>query len=180
MNPIVLVYYLCFFLFGAFMFQTSMSIDRRWVLVLLPVIPIFYVGRIFEFTGDSLGAHVASSVFQVMYAWAMCFGMIGFFKIVASANRPWVRYTSDASYWIYLWHVALIFPAQAIAARLNWNVHLEVVLIIVTVTAILVAVYQLGVRYTWVGTILNGPRVKNGGGTGNRSNAAPSNSTALN
>ena len=179
-NPIVLVYYLCFFSFGAFMFQTGMPIDRRWVLALLPVIPIFYVGRIFEFTGDSLDAHIASSVLQVMYAWAMCFGTIGLFKIIASANRPWVRYVSDASYWIYLWHVALIFPAQALAARLNWNVHLEVVLIIVAVIGILLAAYHLFVRYTWVGVMLNGPRVKNGGASRDRSNGAHSNSTALN
>lgn len=173
-NPIVLAYYLCFFLFGVFMFQTDISIDRRWVLVLLPAIPIFYVGRIFEFTGDSIGAHVASSVLQVIYAWAMCFGTMGLFKIVASANRQWLRYMSDASYWIYLWHVALIFPAQALAAKLNWNVHLEVMLIIVAVTGILLAVYQLGVRHTWIGTMLNGRRTGRSKGGDGRSDSEPS------
>ncbi len=178
-NPIVLIYYLCFFLFGAFMFTSGMAIDRRWVLALLPVVPIFYVGRIFEFTGDSLGAHIASSVLQVMYAWAMCFGTMGFFKIVASANRPWVRYVSDASYWIYLWHVALIFPAQAFATRLDWNVHLEVMLIIVAVTALLLALYQLAVRHTWIGTMLNGPRIERGKGTDDHSETRPSNTIAF-
>lgn len=178
-NPIVLVYYLCFFLFGAFMFQTGMAIDRVWILALLPVIPIFYVGRIFEFTGDSTGAHIASSVPQVMYAWAMCFGTMGFFKIVASANRPWVRYVSDASYWICLWHVALIFPAQALAARLSWDVHLEVMLVIVAVTAILLAVYQLAVRYTWIGTMLNGQRVRRRDHDEDESRANPSTPVAL-
>ncbi len=178
-NPIVLAYYLCFFLFGSFMFQTCMSIDRRWTLALLPAIPIFYVGRIFEFTGDSVSAHIASSVVQVMYAWAMCFGTIGFFKIVASANRPWIRYMSDASYWIYLWHVALIFPAQAIATRIDWNVHLEVVLIIVGVTANLLVVYQLFVRYTWVGTMLNGSRVRHSEHGEKQPRAGPSTPVAL-
>ncbi|MYA59741.1 MAG: acyltransferase family protein [Chloroflexi bacterium] len=178
-NPIVLGYYLFFFLFGAFMFHSGMSIDRRWIFALLPVIPIFYVGRIFEFTADSLGAHIASSVFQVMYAWAMCFGTMGCFKIMASANRPWVRYLSDASYWIYLWHVALIFPAQALAARLNWNVHLEVMLIIVAVTAVLLAVYQLAVRHTWIGTLLNGRRVRREKDGEDQSRAGPSTPVAL-
>ena len=178
-NPIVLVYYLCFFLFGTFMFQTGMAIDRRWILALLPVIPIFHVGRILEFTGDSTGAHIASSILQVMYAWAMCFGTIGFFKIIASANRPWIRYLSDASYWIYLWHVALIFPAQALAMRLSWNVHLEVILIIVAITAILLAAYQLAVRHTWIGTMLNGQRVRRREQDEYESKADPSTPVAL-
>ncbi len=178
-NPIVLVYYLVFFLLGAFMFQTGMSIDRRWILVLLPVVPIFYIGRYVEFVSDAAWAHLASSLLQVAYAWAMCFGTMGLFKIVASVNRPWVRYVSDASYWIYLWHVALIFPTQAFAARLDFNVHLEVVVMIVVVTAILLASYHLAVRYTWIGEMLNGPRVRQGESAEEGSSQGPSTPIAL-
>ena len=109
----------------------------------------------------------------------MCFGTIGFFKIIASANRPWIRYLSDASYWIYLWHVALIFPAQALATRLSWNVHLEVILIIIAITAILLAVYQLAVRHTWIGTMLNGQRVRSREQGKYESRADPSTPVAL-
>ena len=158
-NPVVLVYHACFFLFGAFMYQTEIRIDRRWAFVLVPVMPILFVGFYFEFDSKAAFAHLTSSVLQVVYAWAMCFGMMGLFKIIASKDRFWVRYVSDASYWIYLWHLVLIYGAQWIAAELTLNVHVEVALIIVLVTAALLVVYQYGVRYTWIGEMLNGPRM---------------------
>ncbi len=178
-NPVVLVYYLCFFLFGAFMYQTKLAIDKRWAFALIPIIPIFYVGLFFEFGVYERWAHFASSTLQVVYAWAMCFGLMGLFKIVASENRSWVRYMSDASYWIYLWHLALIFPAQALAANLAWNVHLEVALMIVAVTAILLVVYHLAVRYTFIGTMLNGRRVRPGEGVDGQSSTGPPATEAL-
>jgi hypothetical protein len=44
---------------------------------------------------------------------------------------------------------------------LTWpiNAHLKFLLICAAVTAILLATYQLGVRYTPVGTMLNGRRI---------------------
>ena len=159
-NPVVLAYYLGFFLFGAFTYQTELSVERLWVLALLPVIPVMYLGLHFEFESREPWAHVASSFLQVAFAWSMCFGLMGLFKLVASAERPWVRYLSDASYWIYLWHLALIFPAQRIAADLDLNVHAEVLAIIVGVTGILLISYHFGVRHTWIGVMLNGPRTR--------------------
>ena len=178
-NPVVLAYYLCFFLFGAFTYQSKLAIDRRWSFALIPLVPVFYVGLFLEFGVYERWAHFASSTLQVIYAWAMCFGLMGLFKIIASENRPWIRYMSDASYWIYLWHVALIFPAQSLAANLDWNVHLEVVLIIAGVTAVLLIAYHFGVRYTWIGTMLNGPRVKHSDRSGDCSDTGPSNPIAL-
>ena len=159
-NPVVLIYYACFFLFGAFMYQTGLRFNRRWAIAVAPMIPIFFAGFYFEFESKAGFAHLASSVLQVVYAWSMCFSLMGLFKIIASKDRIWVRYISDASYGIYLWHLVLIYGAQWIAAELTFNVHLEVVLIIAIVTAALLVVYQYGVRYTWIGVMLNGPRVR--------------------
>ena len=161
-NPVVLVYYLFFFLFGAFMFQTEMLIGRRWVVALVLAIPAFLIGREFEFVSDAPYAHLVSSLLQVVFAWAMCFGLMGLFKIAASVNRPSIRYLSDASYWIYLWHLSLIYPAQWLATELELNVHFEVLAIMVSVTGILLVGYHFAVRYTWIGAMLNGPRVKVG------------------
>ena len=159
-NPVVLAYYACFFMFGAFMYQTRLSVGRLWTFALVPMVPVFFVGLHFEFVDKAPSAHFVSSVLQIVYAWLACFGLMGLFKIIASKDRFWVRYVSDASYWIYLWHLLLIYGAQWIAAELTFNVHLEVVLIIAIVTAALLVVYQYGVRYTWIGVMLNGPRVR--------------------
>ncbi len=176
-NPVVLLYYLCFFIFGAFIFQTDMAITPRWMLALLPAIAAFLIGREYEFVSDASYAHIASSFLQVAFAWAMCFGLMGLIKAVASVDRPWIRYLSDASYWIYLWHLTLIYPAQRIATELDVNVHLEVLAIIVAVTGVLLVLYHFGVRYTWIGTMLNGPRSRSdepkSNGTGDQTPELP-------
>ena len=161
-NPVVLGYYLCFFIFGTFMYQTDLKHSSWWTWALIALIPVFYVGLHFEFVSKEPWAEMASAVLQVAYAWTACFGLMGLFKIVASTERKWIRYLSDASYWIYLCHLALIFPAQALATKLDLNLHLEVLLIIVAAPAILLIIYHFGVRYTWIGTMLNGPRERYG------------------
>ena len=159
-HPVVLGYYSCFFLFGAFMHQTKRSFGKKWAIVLLPTFFVFVVGLYFEYESKEPWAGVVSSVLEVAYAWAMCFGTMGLFKLIASKGRGWVRYLSDASYWIYLWHLSLIFIAQSLANEFDLNIHIEFLLIIAGVTGILLLVYRFGVRYTIIGTMLNGPRVR--------------------
>ena len=165
-DPVVLGYYACFFHFGAFMYQARITIGRRWTIALLPLLVVFVVGLHFEFESKESWADSASSLLEVVYAWGMCFAMMGLFKLIASKERAWVRYLSDASYWIYLWHLSLIFVAQSLANEISLNVHLEFLLIIVSVTAILLVIYEFGVRYTVIGTMLNGPRDRRAGKPG--------------
>ena len=159
-DPVVLGYYSCFFLFGAFMHQTELKVGNRWTFALLPSFFIFFIGPYFEFLNNEAWADIVSSVLEVTYAWAMCLGMMGLFKLIASKKRTWVRYLSDASYWIYLWHLSLILLAQGVANKVKLNVHLEFMLIIVSVTFILLLIYHFGVRYTIIGKMLNGHRVR--------------------
>ena len=103
-----------------------------------------------------------SAVFQVLYAWLLCFGLMGLFRLIASRERYWVRYVSDSSYWLYLWHLPLIVFAQRLVLTWPLNPHVKFFLICVVVTALLLATYQLGVRYTLIGTMLNGRRERPG------------------
>ena len=67
---------------------------------------------------------------------------------------------SDASYWIYLSHLPLVIWAQMLAVDWSVNPHLAFALICVAVPGILLVIYEWGVRYTWIGTLLNGKRVR--------------------
>ena len=75
-----------------------------------------------------------------------------------------MRYASDSSYWLYLWHLPLVAACQILVSGWPINVHLKFFLILATAIAILLVVYQLAVRYTWVGAMLNGPRPRPGAG----------------
>ena len=159
-SPLVLGYYACFFFFGAFFYLRRFIMRRWWALGLLPaLLLVFPVALALVFPEEeSAWVRPISGVFQVAYAWLMCFGLIGLFRLIASRERYWVRYVSDSSYWLYLWHLPLIVFAQRLVLTWPVNAHLKFFLICVVVTAVLLATYQLGVRYTPIGTLLNGKR----------------------
>ena len=160
-NPVVLGYYALFFIFGAFLYQRDIQISRWWTVALLPALTVIFFGGLnllYEVKED--WAKPVADVLQMAFAWLMCFGLIGLFRLIASRERFWVRYVSDASYWLYLWHLPLIVVAFELVAPWRIIIHLKFVLMILAVTAILLVVYQYGVRYTPIGTMLNGKRTR--------------------
>ena len=159
-SPLVLGYYACFFFFGAFFYRRRFVMRRWWTLALVPALLLaFPVALALVFSAEeSAWVRPIAGVFQVAYAWLMCFGLMGLFRLIASRERYWVRYVSDSSYWLYLWHLPLIVFAQRFVLTWPMNAHLKFFLICVVVTTVLLATYQLGVRYTLIGTMLNGKR----------------------
>ena len=160
-NPVVLGYYALFFVFGAFLFQRKIQISPWWTLALLPALTLVFFGGLtllYDFKQD--WAKPLADVLQMAFAWLMCFGLIGLFRLIASRERSWVRYLSDASYWLYLWHLPLIVVAFELLALWRFSIHLKFVLMNLAVTVILLVVYQFGVRYTPIGTMLNGKRTR--------------------
>jgi peptidoglycan/LPS O-acetylase OafA/YrhL len=159
-NPLVLGYYACFFFFGVFVYRRRFAMRSWWAVAVLPallvVFPIAFV--LATAPEESSWVRLTSGVFQVTYAWLMCFGLIGLFRLIASEERYWVRYVSDSSYWLYLWHLPLIVIAQRLVLTWPISPHLKLLLICISVTAVLLATYQFGVRYTPIGTMLNGKR----------------------
>ncbi len=162
----VLAYYALFFAFGVFFRQRDIAVRRWWTAALIPALMLLLpAGVVLLYVEESsaagsAGAWGVASVVQVAYAWLMCFGSMGLFRWIASKERFWVRYLSDASYWLYLCHLPLVIGAQMLLVRWPVSVHLKFVLISTAVVAFLLLLYQRGVRYTAIGTILNGPRTR--------------------
>ena len=159
-DPRVLGYYACFFFFGAFFYRRRLAIRPWWQLSLLPALLLaFPVALVLVIPSEaSAWTQPLSEVFQVVYAWLMCFGLMGLFRLIASRERYWIRYVSDSSYWLYLWHLPLVVFAQRLVLSWPVSAHLKLALICAAVTAVLLVSYQLGVRYTVIGTMLNGKR----------------------
>ena len=175
--PDVVGFYVLFFLFGVFYYQRGIATRRWWVWLLLPALAAYggalaalapVISDLRESGGEVVtrdlwgGAWALTAVLQAAYAWLMCFGTMGLFLIVASRERAWVRYVSDSSYWVYLWHLPLIIGGQWLLLSVNLSVHLKFVLIFAGVVGLLLVVYHLGVRYTPIGTMLNGKRTRPG------------------
>ena len=94
-----------------------------------------------------------------LYTWSMTFAITGLFLRVAAVHRAWVRYLADASYWWYLWHIPIVLWLQVLVAPLPLPSLLKLAFILAATVAILLPSYHWLVRYTWVGRILNGPRL---------------------
>lgn len=158
--PHNLALYACFFWFGAAVFaregmQTSLGSRWPWqlglgLLVLLP-------GSLFLW-----GNKFAALPFQLGAIWLLPLGVIGIFRRYASNLGPRVRWISDTSYWMYLAHLPLVLLAQLAAAFLPGPAAVKFLLINGVVLAVLLASYEGFVRYTWLGTLLNGPRARAG------------------
>ena len=162
--PQVLAYYACFFGFGALAYDQRGRggeplmdvVGRRWVIQLA-------VGTVVLFpAGLALleGLWSASALLQIVFAWTMNFGLIGLFRRFMSGARFLVHYLSDASYWMYLAHLPLVFVAQGVVARLGLPALVDFVVVCVAVTAVLLVTYRYAVRYTFVGRLLNGRRTR--------------------
>lgn len=98
-----------------------------------------------------------------LYAWLMMFAVIGMFLRFAGQHRAWMRYLADASYWCYLAHLPLIIYLQAIVAPWRLNGWLKFSVIVVVAMLVLLSIYHVGVRYTVIGSVLNGARQRPAG-----------------
>ena len=160
-NPVVLGYYALFFVFGAFLYQRRFQISRWWTIALLPALTVVFFGGLdLLFESKEEWAKPLAALFQVAFAWLMCFGLMGLFRLIAARKWYWVRYLSDASYWLYLWHLPLIVLGFELIAPWQIGSHVSFAILNLSVTAVLLVVYQFGVRYTPIGTMLNGKRTR--------------------
>ena len=71
-----------------------------------------------------------------------------------------MRYLSDSAYWLYLAHLPIVIWAQVWIR--NWDLPATVKYLGLTTTVIVLLLisYQLVVRYTALGTLLNGKRTR--------------------
>ena len=162
----VLLYYAAFFAFGALMYGRR---DRRehllvdtigrpwWVYLAISFLVVLPAGLHFTFVDFQWPV---ASALQVLYAWGMCFGLMGLFRVLLPGERRGVRYLSDSSYWVYLIHLPLVIAAQWAVRDLDLPAGVKFLAICLGVTAVSLLSYQAFVRYTPIGTMLNGRKVR--------------------
>lgn len=68
------------------------------------------------------------------------------------------RYIADASYWVYIVHLPLLFAIQYRLLDINASWQVKFIISVVATIGIAFASYHLLVRHTILGTLLNGAR----------------------
>lgn len=161
-DPLVLAYYGVFFLFGAAvrgLDPETRSLTRGWPAVLAVAVVIFLAaGDTAERAEGGEFEALVPAVMQAAFAWTMTFGLIGLFAKLFRRERAWVRYLSDASYWIYLAHLPLVFLLQGAVARWDLPAWQKLGVMVTACLAALLVTYALLVRPTPIGWMLNGRR----------------------
>jgi len=69
------------------------------------------------------------------------------------------RYLADASYWLYLIHMPIVMALQLSVSQLDWPWPAKFATILMVAIPVMLASYQLLVRGTVIGRVLNGRRI---------------------
>jgi glucan biosynthesis protein C len=104
------------------------------------------------------GSRATYAFAYVLAGWCWTFALVGLAVRLLSAESIRWRYLADASYWMYIVHLPIVWLLQA--WMLRWPLHWSVkfVLVIALTGAFLLVTYHYLVRSTFLGVFLNGRR----------------------
>lgn len=104
------------------------------------------------------GGKTLYSVAYSLAIWTWTFGLIGLCTKIWSKESAVRRYIADASYWLYLIHLPIVMALQVWVSQWALAAEIKYVLILSLSIPFMLLTYELLVRYTFVGWILNGKK----------------------
>ena len=166
-NVPVLVLYGGFFGLGWLLDRQRELISRltrltpqRWILAGLGMAVMILLGSIERDPAHPyrVAAHVAYALGYAVTMWSLVFLTIGVFQKLCQKPKVFVRYVADSSYWMYLIHLPMVIWLQVAVAELPLHWSLKLALISTVTITIALLTYDLFVRSTCIGWLLNGRR----------------------
>ena len=162
---IKLSYYGIFFGYGALCFRHKgfhEKVGRFWPIHLFVSVVVFLTALILMETKDMEFRYEIISLCSALFVWLMIFGLIGVFRTFFSGESLKIRFVSDSAYWLYIAHLPLIQVLQVWVSAWPIPSLTKVVLVCVVTTALLLVSYRYLIRYTPIGTMLNGKMTQRG------------------
>ena len=92
--------------------------------------------------------------------WCLVLGVMGLFLHHFSGESRKMRYLADSAYWQYIMHLPLVVFLQWKLAPVALPGVVKLIIILALTVSVLLATYHFCVRRTFIGYVLNGPRVK--------------------
>jgi peptidoglycan/LPS O-acetylase OafA/YrhL len=132
----------------------------RWIIAALSIVAVL---TLVWFQIDPGHPHftIIRMGYMLSYAvmmWSLVFVTIGIFEKLFRRPNAVVRYIADSSYWLYLFHLPVVIWLQVAVAELpvHWSIKLASISTITILLGLLT--YDLLVRPTVLGQLLNGRR----------------------
>jgi peptidoglycan/LPS O-acetylase OafA/YrhL len=144
-----------------------LSVWKRWwplhlaIAAGLSVVCLYYAGMAANpaaVADLSLLDRLASSAVYPIAIWTWSFGMIGLASAVLTKENRAIRYLADSSYWIYLIHLPVVMVFQSVFSTVEQPWFVKFPIMLALAMAVMLASYQLLVRDTPIGGLLNGRR----------------------
>jgi fucose 4-O-acetylase-like acetyltransferase len=156
-----------FFAFGAILSSNRGLIstlrDRCWTWAGIALLVTALAAALFTFHNSSIAGrayvHYPINITNAAATVACIFAMIGLATRYLNKSRPKLRYWADSAYWIYLAHMPIVVLLVALVIAIPIAATIPA-FVFVTAGAITVtiAMYPAFVRYSPIGSMLNGPR----------------------
>ncbi|MGD0577768.1 MAG: acyltransferase family protein [Bryobacteraceae bacterium] len=155
----ILLAYIPPFTFGWLLYRNRDLLDRFrrhiWIYLALSV-PAFLVYGL-----ASASAHpYIKAAGNVLLCWFCIFACTGLFLKLCSRPSPRWRYMSDASYWLFIMHMPVVVGLQVAMLPVPLPALAKVPIVLALAVMILTASYDIMVRPTWIGALLNGRRYR--------------------
>jgi len=112
--------------------------------------------------GTDAGAHATAAISGAVMVWLLVFGITGLFLRYFDRPSPVVRYIVDSSYWLYLLHLPFTIWLPGLMTQVSWSAGTQFLVILAVMTPILLLSYDVLVRPTAIGALLNGRRYPRG------------------
>ena len=104
--------------------------------------------------------HLAGSICYALAIWTTSFAAIGVALRFLSGYSRARRYLADSSYWLYIIHLPLVMALQVTLSQVDWPWPIKFAAILLVAMPIMLASYQLMVRHSFIGVVLNGRRMR--------------------
>jgi glucan biosynthesis protein C len=145
-------------------------LERRWLLNSVLAVVLIAASFFLAIAGGTPPVPIGYSVIKLAGAacyalaiWTTTFAAIGLALRFLSGFSPTRRYLADASYWLYLIHLPILMVLQVAVSNLDWPWAVKFGTILLVALPLMFASYQLLVRYSFIGTVLNGRRMRREG-----------------
>jgi hypothetical protein len=109
--------------------------------------------------GADFAIRLVGAASYAVATWTTTFAVIGLALRFLSGFSPARRYIADASYWLYLIHLPIVMALQVAVSRLDWPWPAKFAAILAVAFPLMFASYELVVRHSFIGLVLNGRRV---------------------
>jgi hypothetical protein len=145
-------------------------LERRWllnsVLAVVLIAASLFLAVIISQRPSQIGydpVRLAGAICYALAIWTTTFAAIGLALRFLSSFSPTRRYLADASYWLYLIHLPILMVLQVAVSSLDWPWPIKFGGILLVALPLMFASYQLLVRYSFIGAVLNGRRMRREG-----------------